>query len=96
MIVIARSRNFRCWGFIIQDDGEFVEDITNRIKAMWVKWRIAFGVLCDRKIPLGLIGKVYKMVIRLVMMYGLDCCSVKKLHTPRMNVANFEMGVRHY
>ncbi|KAG5605205.1 hypothetical protein H5410_026697 [Solanum commersonii] len=31
-------------------------DITHRIGATWIKWRFAFGVLCDKKVPLKLKG----------------------------------------
>nr|GEV47439.1 hypothetical protein [Tanacetum cinerariifolium] len=32
--------------------GRIDEDVSNRIKAAWMKWRAATGVLCDRKVPL--------------------------------------------
>lgn len=30
--LVSRDRNFRHLGFIIQDNMEFIEDVTNRIK----------------------------------------------------------------
>jgi hypothetical protein len=33
-----------------------------------MKWRGALGVLCDHRILIGLNGKLYKTVIRLVML----------------------------
>ena len=30
----------------------------------WKKWKNASGVLCDRRIPLRLKGRVYRMVVR--------------------------------
>ena len=32
---------------IISKNGEIDEDVEHRIKAGWLKWRLAFGVLCD-------------------------------------------------
>ncbi|KAF3631432.1 Cytochrome [Capsicum annuum] len=32
-------------------DGEIDEDFTHRIGAGWLKWRLASGVLCDKKVP---------------------------------------------
>lgn len=33
--------------YIIHNNGEITEDITNRIKACWLKWRNESGVLCE-------------------------------------------------
>ncbi|KAF3649171.1 putative spermidine hydroxycinnamoyl transferase-like [Capsicum annuum] len=41
-------------------NGEIDEDVSNRIGAGWMKWRLASGVLCDKKVPLKLKGKFYK------------------------------------
>ncbi|KAE8689168.1 hypothetical protein F3Y22_tig00110940pilonHSYRG00061 [Hibiscus syriacus] len=40
------------------------DDVTHRIKAGWLKWRTATGVLCDKKVPLKLKRKFYRMGIR--------------------------------
>ena len=40
----------------------------------------AFGVLCDKKIPLRLKGGVYHMVIRLALLYGTKYWPVKSSH----------------
>ncbi|PHT45695.1 Syntaxin-81 [Capsicum baccatum] len=36
--------------FGMQGNGEIDEDVTNRIGAGWMKWRLASGVLCDKKV----------------------------------------------
>ena len=33
----------------------------------------ASRVLCDKKISIGLKGKVYRIVIRPILLYGLEC-----------------------
>ena len=38
----------------------------------------AAGVLCDGKIPFGLKGRVYRMVIRPTLLYGAECWQIKK------------------
>lgn len=38
-IEIGLSRTFRYLGSVIQEDGGTIEDVTNMIKAGWVKWR---------------------------------------------------------
>jgi hypothetical protein len=34
--------------------GEIENDVNHRIKAMWIKWRNALGLLCDRRILIKL------------------------------------------
>ena len=36
---IGRNGSFWFLGSIIQDDGKLIENVINRIKAGWVKWR---------------------------------------------------------
>ncbi|XP_059302252.1 uncharacterized protein LOC132054223 [Lycium ferocissimum] len=49
--VIQRKGSFKYLGSIIQGNGEIDEDVTHRIGAGWIKWRLTFGVLCDKKVP---------------------------------------------
>nr|XP_009782892.1 PREDICTED: uncharacterized protein LOC104231576 [Nicotiana sylvestris] len=35
----------------LEGDGEIDEDVTRRIGAGWMKWRLTYGVLCDKKMP---------------------------------------------
>ena len=34
---------------VIQSNGEIDGNVTNRTQAGWLKWRVATGVLCDKK-----------------------------------------------
>ncbi|XP_070005767.1 uncharacterized protein [Nicotiana sylvestris] len=49
--VIPKRDSFKYLGLMIQGDGEIDEDVTHRIEAGWIKWRLASGVLCDKKVP---------------------------------------------
>ncbi|KAM3286480.1 hypothetical protein P3S67_025279 [Capsicum chacoense] len=76
---------------MIQGDGEIEEDVSKRIGAGWMKWRLASGVLCDRKVPLKLKGKFYRVAVRPAMLYGAECWSVKNSHIQRLKVAEMRM-----
>ena len=56
-----------------------------------MKWRLATGVLCDKKVPLLLKGKFYRAVVRPAMLYGTECWPVKISHIQRMKVAEMRM-----
>jgi len=48
-------------------------------------------VLCDKRVPLELKGKVYRMVVRPVVLYGSECWSLKKAQVQRLTVAEMRM-----
>ncbi|XP_009792092.1 uncharacterized protein [Nicotiana sylvestris] len=52
--VIPMRASFTYLGSIIQYNREIDEDVAHRIRARWMKWRLAFDVLCDRNMPLRL------------------------------------------
>ena len=75
---IPKVVKFKCLGSIIQQNGDIDEDINQRIKVGWQKWKYTLGVLCDKRVPLGLKGKVYRMVVRPAVLYGLECWPLQK------------------
>ncbi|XP_050512290.1 uncharacterized protein LOC114325734 isoform X1 [Diabrotica virgifera virgifera] len=85
--MIVKSNSFKYLGSVLQSNGEIDEDACSRIRAGWMKWKEASGVLCDRKIPMKLKGKFYKTAIRPAMMHGTECWAVKKKEEQRMHVA---------
>ncbi|XP_060210151.1 uncharacterized protein LOC132637024 [Lycium barbarum] len=89
--VIQKKDSFKYLGSIIQGNGEIDDDVTHRIGAGWMKWRLASGVLCDKKVPPKLKGKFYKVVVRPTMFYGAKCWPVNKSHVQKMKVAEMRM-----
>jgi hypothetical protein len=61
--VVPKKDIFRYLGSMLQKDGNIDEDLSHRIKASWLKWRQASGVLCDPRVPLKLKGKLYRTTI---------------------------------
>ncbi|KAG5613725.1 hypothetical protein H5410_013549 [Solanum commersonii] len=60
--------------------GDIDDDVTHRIGVAWMKWRLASGVLCDKKIPPRLKGKFYRVVVRPALLYGAECWRYQELH----------------
>ncbi|PHT26468.1 hypothetical protein CQW23_33915 [Capsicum baccatum] len=56
-----------------------------------MKWKLASGVLCDKKVPPKLKGKFYRVVVRPTMLYGAECWQVKNSHIQKMKVAEMRM-----
>ncbi|KAL6545049.1 hypothetical protein OROHE_009956 [Orobanche hederae] len=89
--IVPRTDKFKHLGSIIQKEGEFEDDVTHRIKARWLRWRAATGVLCDKKVPLKLKGKFYRSAIRPAMLYGSECWVMKKSLESKLEVAEMRM-----
>ncbi|KAG5583283.1 hypothetical protein H5410_053910 [Solanum commersonii] len=68
--VILKRGSFKYLGSIIQGNGEINDDVTHCIGAGWMKWRLKFGVLCDKYMSLRLKGKFYRVVVRPTMLFG--------------------------
>ncbi|XP_046987382.1 uncharacterized protein LOC124620330 [Schistocerca americana] len=61
---------FKYLGLYIQSNRGLESKIQHQIKCGWNNWRKISGVLCDKKVSIGLKGKVYKSVVRPPMIYG--------------------------
>nr|GEU46357.1 hypothetical protein [Tanacetum cinerariifolium] len=81
----------RYLGSVIHRSGRIDEDVAHRIRAGWMKWRAASGVLCDRRIHLKLKGKFYKVAIRPAMLYSSECWPITKAQANRVEVAELRM-----
>ncbi|KAL6559482.1 hypothetical protein OROGR_004599 [Orobanche gracilis] len=89
--IVPCTDKFKYLGSIIQKEGEVEDDVTHRIKAGWLKWRAATGVLCDKKVPLKLKGKFYRAAIRPAMLYGSECWAMKKTLESKLEAAEMRM-----
>ncbi|KAF3612547.1 RNA-directed DNA polymerase -like protein [Capsicum annuum] len=90
---IQKKKIFKYLGSMIQGNGEIDEDITYRIGAGWLKWRLASGVLCDKKMSHKLNGKFYRVIVQSAMLYGMGCWPVKNSHIQKLKVAEMRIHV---
>ena len=69
---------FKYLGTVMETEGGSNKAVKQRVKSAWMKWREMSGVICDRKIPKKLKSKIYKSVLRPVMLYGAECWAMRK------------------
>ncbi|XP_059285200.1 uncharacterized protein LOC132038565 [Lycium ferocissimum] len=89
--VALKRESLKYLGAIIQGDREIDEDVTHRIGVGWLRWRLATGVLCDKKVPSRLKNKFYKVVVRPTKLYGVEYWPVKNSHVQKMKVTKMRM-----
>ncbi|KAM3356576.1 hypothetical protein P3S68_023290 [Capsicum galapagoense] len=90
---VCKGDSFKYLGSMIQGNGETDDDVFNRIGAGWMKWRLASVVLCDRKVPLKLKRKFYRVAVRPAMLYGAECWLVKNFHIQKLKIIREKVGV---
>ena len=67
---IKKVEHFKYLGSTVQSNGECGKELKKRVQVGWTGWRKLAGVMCDRRVPAKLKGKVYKTVVRPAMLYG--------------------------
>jgi hypothetical protein len=90
-LVVSKKDTFRYLRSMLQKNGDIDEDVSHRIKAGWLKWHQASGVLCDPRVPLKLKGKFHRTAIRPTMLYGAECWSTKRRHIQQLSIAERRM-----
>ena len=94
----VREKEYKYLGSMVQESGGCEREVKKRVQAGWNGWRRLSGVICDRKLPAKVKGKVYSSVVIPAMVYGLETVAVTKKQVEEMEVAEikilrFAMGV---
>ncbi|KAK3506810.1 hypothetical protein QTP70_029082, partial [Hemibagrus guttatus] len=84
---VKKVQEFKYLGSTVQSNGECGKEVKKRVQASWNGWRKVSGVLCDQRIK----GKVYRTVVRLAMLYGLETVSLRKRQESELEVAELKM-----
>jgi len=77
-MVIPKVEKFKYLGSIIHQNEDINENIILHIKVDWQKWKYTSGVLYDKTMPACLKGRVYRIVVRPVVLYGSECWPMKR------------------
>ncbi|KAK6761266.1 hypothetical protein RB195_022360 [Necator americanus] len=90
-----------CFKYLVSkvtSTGDIDQEGRARVNAAWMKWKMATGVLCDKKVPVRLKSKIYRTVVRPVALYGCECWPTTKalervLHAMEMRMLRWTIGV---
>lgn len=88
---VKKVDEFKYLGSTIKSSGDCGSEVKKRIQAGWCGWRRVSGIVCDKRIPTKLKGKVFKTVIRPAMMYGLETVALTKRQVGELEVAEMKM-----
>ena len=88
---VPRVKKFNYLGSTVQESGDCEREAKKRVQAGWNGWRKVSGVICDKRLPARIKGKVYSSVVRPAMVYGLETVAVTKKQVKEMEVAEMKM-----
>ena len=88
---VPRVMEFRYLGSTVQESGDCEREVKKRVQAGWNGWRRVSGVICNKRLPARIKGKVYSSVVRPAMVYGLETVAVTKKQVEEMEVAEMKM-----
>ena len=88
---VPRVKKFKYLGSMVQESGGCEREVKKRVQAGRNGWRKVSGVICDKRLPARVKGKVYSSVVRPAMVYGLETVAVTKKQVKEMEVAEMKM-----
>ncbi|XP_074356704.1 uncharacterized protein LOC141696463 [Apium graveolens] len=88
---IPQTDSFKYLGSIIKNNDDILADFTYRIKAGWVTWKATTIILCDKSVPLKLKGKFYRLAVKPTLLYGSECCPLRKVEERRLENAELRI-----
>ena len=88
---VPRVKEFKYLGSMVQESGDCDREVKKRVQAGWNGWKRVSGVICDRRLPARVKGKVYSSMVKPAMVYGLETMAVTKKQVEEMEVAEMKM-----
>ena len=88
---VPRVKEFKYLGSTVQESGGCEREVKKRVQAGWKEWKRVSGVICDRRLPARVKGKMYSSVIRPAMVYGLETVADTKKQVEEMEIAEMKM-----
>ena len=76
---------------MVQESGSCEREVKRRKQAGWNRWRKVLGVICNRRLPAMVKGKVYSSVVIPAIVYGLQTVAVTKKQVEKMEVAEMKI-----
>ena len=88
---VPRVKEFKYLGSTVQESGGCEREVKKRVQAGWNGWRRVSGVICNKRLPARVKGKVYSSVVRPARVYRLEIVAVTKKQVEEMEVAEMKM-----
>ena len=81
---LEQVKSFKYLGGVVEERGTLDEEVKARIRSAGANWRKMSGIVYDRRMPMKLKSKVYKTVVRPVLLYGTETWAAKAEHMRKL------------
>ena len=88
---LQRVHHFKYLGSSVEETGGMATGITQRVSAAGRNWKRCSGVLCDRRMPVKLKGKVYTTVLGSALLYGAETWATTRGQEARLEINEMRM-----
>ena len=89
--ICPAATGYRILGGTLQSDGGMSTEINKRTQCGWNNWRKMSGVLCDKRLPPHVTGKINKMIVQPAMLYGIETVPVTSSRVKKLEVTEMKM-----
>ena len=77
-IELKQVDEFCYLGTVIEEKGGCSKSVRARIGKAWQKWREVTGIVCDKRMSLKTKAKIYRSVIRPVLLHGTESAALRR------------------
>ena len=77
---LPQVTKFKYLGSTLQSDGDMTTEINKRNQCGWNNWRKMSSVLCDKRVPPHVKGKIHKTIVQPAMLYRMETVPVTSSH----------------
>ena len=91
--ICPAATGHRILGSTLQSDGGMSTEINKRTQCGWNNCREMSGILCDKRVPPRVKGKINKMIVQPAMLYGVETVPGTSSHVKKLEVTEM-MGMR--
>ena len=89
---IPQVKEFKYLGSTVTADGDSDKEISRRIQAGWSNWRKVTGIVCDKKAPNRVKGRILSTVVHPAMLYGIETLPMTGRQENKLEVAANRMN----
>ena len=88
---LPQVTELRYLGSTLLSDGDMNAEVKKRTQCGWNNWRKMSDVLCDKRVPPHVKGKIHTMIAQPAMLYGMETMPVTMFHLKKLEVTEMKM-----
>ncbi len=93
---LPQVTEFKYLGGTLHSDGDMSTEINKMNQCGWNNWRKMSGVLCDKRVPPHVKGKIHNTIVQPAMVYGMETVLVTSSHVKKLEVTEMKMCRRAF